>query len=153
MEVRENAMLYALCAMHMLAGPGTLKQLTYSIFLVYPGMQCRYDPGTRHTGTGKPQLAPLGPVSPAFLHLPRTAVSGSRVILTNLGFSYFFLWFFAICISPEKAYLRGLYIQSLAFSMPQLHINCYFRCLSPAPLPFAQGRSSSQSTHMKSEVK
>jgi hypothetical protein len=102
-ESRENAMRYALCAMHVLAGPETLKQLTCAIYFESTWRSKDYDPISRQIGAGAPQWAPLGPVMPTFLHLPRTAVSGSKVILVNLGFSYFFLLFFAICFSPERA--------------------------------------------------
>ena len=70
-------------------------------------------------GAGNPQWAPLGPVNPVFLHFPRTAVSGSKVILLNMGFSYFFLSFFTICLSPERALAIGI-----------RQINCH--CEDPA---------------------
>ena len=53
-------------------------------------------------GIGTPQLAFPGPLNPEFLHLPRTAVSGSNLILISFGFSYFALLFFPIILSPYR---------------------------------------------------
>jgi hypothetical protein len=76
---------------------------------------------------------------PVFLHLPRTAVSGSRVILLNLGFSYFFFLFFIICLFPERALAIGIRQINCHCEDSQTASGTTKQSLNPPLAPFSKG--------------